>query len=544
MLRRLSFASLLLGLLSAVDSSSPANFRVAGGKIYDPDGHLFSVAGVNLRDPSVAAQVLSLLPGINFVRVAMGSPEFAAGPKVWDGFVKTMTAQRVVSHIEHHPFPFPPAYRGANLTREAATYARWAAHYKHNPYVWFGSMNEPHGGNKPGGMAAISAQHVATYDAVRKGAGATNMILLEAGEGAGNPGKVGVGSGLVEESYSSMVNVAWDLHQYGWMSKYSTDQALVNAVLLGWADNSTGIRAAQGIRSADGVMPVVNAEFGIATNGGSTPAKIDPNKDELVFAVTNWSVSHGYSSGFAGWNWDTNGWAGTNNAVQRNGKLTEWGTKLAAAIAATHQPRAADSVGFRCTTDTDCELLGKCVARRCRCDPGFTGPSCAQLNLAPHALTLPAWPPLEGYALGDHRRAAGWGFTVAPDANTATLHAVANVGCYSPANMVIGTLLMHLTSTGPAAPWKAVGIVAPPTTFNPHLRLSPKGGFVLFLRHVGSGIHPPAMNWTEAACGGVNDSEWAAMVKAGPCACSRLSPSPCPRTLTFGGCIACRHHCR
>jgi hypothetical protein len=133
----------------------------------------------------------------------------------------------------------------------------------------------------------------------------------------------------------------------------------------------------------------------------------------------------------------------------------------------THQPRAADSVGFHCTTDTDCELLGKCVAGRCRCDPGFTGPSCAQLNLAPHAPTLPAWPPLEGYALGDHRRAAGWGFTVAPDANTATLHAVANVGCYSPANMVIGTLLMHLTSTGPAAPWKAVGIVAPPTSFNP-----------------------------------------------------------------------------
>jgi hypothetical protein len=50
---------------------------------------------------------------------------------------------------------------------------------------------------------------------------------------------------------------------------------------------------------------------------------------------------------------------------------------------------------------------------------------------------------------------------------------------------------------------------------------------VLFLRHVGSGIHhPPAMNWTGAACGGVNDSEWAAMVKAGPCACSQSPLSP------------------
>jgi hypothetical protein len=334
LLRLLSLVPLLCCCLSA------PNFRVRDGKIFDPEGRLFSAAGLNLRDPSSANQVLLLFPSINFVRVSLHSAAFAAGPAAWDGFVKTMTARRVVSHMEHHPWPDPKAaYNGSNLTAESATYARWAAHYKNNPYVWFGSINEPHGGNLPGGMAAISHQHVATYDAVRHAAGSASMILLEAGEGAGNPGQVGVGSGLTEKSYSGMVNVAWDLHVYGWMSKYSTDQDVVNAYLLGWAANSTGIRAAQGIKSADGVMPVVNAEFGIATNGGSTPAKLDPNRDEVVHAVTNWSVAHGYSSGFAGWCWDAKGWAGTNAELQTNGVLTAWGRTLAAAIAATHQPR-------------------------------------------------------------------------------------------------------------------------------------------------------------------------------------------------------------
>ena len=55
------------------------------------------------------------------------------------------------------------------------------------------------------------------------------------------------------------------------------------------------------------MMPMLNAEFGIATDGRSTPAKIDPNKNELVFAVTNWSVARGYTGGFVGWCWDAKG---------------------------------------------------------------------------------------------------------------------------------------------------------------------------------------------------------------------------------------------
>jgi len=37
--------------------------------------------------------------------------------------------------------------------------------------------------------------------------------------------------------------------------------------------------------------------------------------------------------------------------------------------------------GGSCSTPDDCSLGGECTAGRCSCDPWFTGPSCALLNL-------------------------------------------------------------------------------------------------------------------------------------------------------------------
>ena len=79
MLRHLLFASLCWLSAETCCGASPKNFRVTNGKIYDPQGRLFSAAGVNLRDPSSAQQVLSLLPGINFVRVALGGGSVCVG---------------------------------------------------------------------------------------------------------------------------------------------------------------------------------------------------------------------------------------------------------------------------------------------------------------------------------------------------------------------------------------------------------------------------------------------------------------------------------
>eukprot|EP01049_Picozoa_sp_SAG25_P002071 SAG25_NODE_103_length_15482_cov_9.187415_1_plen_216_part_10 len=51
--------------------------------------------------------------------------------------------------------------------------------------------------------------------------------------------------------------------------------------------------------------------------------------------------------------------------------------------------RAADERGS-CTDATDCSLGGLCVRGRCECDPAFTGPNCAALNLLP-APTAELW---------------------------------------------------------------------------------------------------------------------------------------------------------
>jgi hypothetical protein len=148
----------------------------------------------------------------------------------------------------------------------------------------------------------------------------------------------------------------------------------------------------------------------------------------------------------------------------------------------------ASAASYKCNTADDCEMLGECVTGQCKCFPGFNGPSCAQIDLLPSLdseFSAAAWPPAGGCAmLNKTQRAYGWGFSVARDATSPTLlHAVANVGCYLPnSGMVTGTFLMHLTSIqGPTGPWKAVGIVAPMTTFNAHLRLAPSGDCICFL---------------------------------------------------------------
>lgn len=81
--------------------------------------------------------------------------------------------------------------------------------------------------------------------------------------------------------------------------------------------------------------------------------------------------------------------------------------------------------------------------------------------------------------------------------------------------MVTNTFLMHLTSTTGGTNWTAAGIVAPPTTFNAHLRLTPAGEYVLFFRNSGGKL--PPTNWETLVCnGGISDAEWAALVAKGP----------------------------
>jgi hypothetical protein len=291
-------------------------FTVNNGKITDMDGRPWIAAGLNCYDPNAATQVLTLIPGINFVRCP--TPSYV-DPTFWDAFVTAMTAAKCVCLIEFHPWYGKPgdALEGQALADEAAWYGRIAGHYKDNPYVWMASQNEPQAGD-------MTAEHVATYNAIR-GAGNNNPVFFMGGLGGGNPGQTGRAV-LDATAYAGMHNVGWDLHQYGWPSNFSTDQATVNAKLLG-NTSDTGILALQAIHSADGQMSVIIGEFGPSTSGQS----LDANADQVIEAVSVWAVENGYTAGYAAWCWK----ADPFNDVQEDGILSPWGKQLAAAIDAT-----------------------------------------------------------------------------------------------------------------------------------------------------------------------------------------------------------------
>lgn len=146
-----------------------------------------------------------------------------------------------------------------------------------------------------------------------------------------------------------------------------------------------------------------------------------------------------------------------------------------------------------CASASDCSLLGQCSDGRCHCSPGYTGPTCGQLDLQPVSSFNSAqlWPQ-PGVP-----NSSAWGFTVAYDPADRLYHAVVDVSCGCDANSSVhacteftGVLasggyassLVHLQSSRPDRDFKFVGVIAPSTSFNPHLVRSPAGLFALYFR--------------------------------------------------------------
>lgn len=314
--------------LSATGGAAPSpaadgGFHVVNGAVVDPAGGRFVAKGLAIGDVGVQDDLLRLFPGVNIVRVTFGTD---VSPSAYASFVDAMTARKNVVLLEHHPWPLADAYTGSQLQAESADYAKLAGAFKDDPYVWFGSMNEPQGGD-------ITAQQVATYDAVRN-AGAGNIVVMESGVGSGNPGQTGPAV-LDASAYARMTNIVWDLHAYGWITGGNPDQDAVNQKLVGSADSGTGVLAAQAIRSADGTVPVIVCEFGVSTSGTAR----DGNADSIVEGVTRYLVTNSYTSGFIAWHWD----ADPYNQLVRDGARTSWGDQLAAAIQATPDPGSTPS---------------------------------------------------------------------------------------------------------------------------------------------------------------------------------------------------------
>jgi poly(3-hydroxybutyrate) depolymerase len=308
-------------------------FGVLNGQIYAPNGQVFVPHGVNVGPNTMGAAsplvLQSLFPDINFVRFATGyqSSDLAGQ----EAYITSLTQAGIVAEIEDHPYPSPGVYSGAQLQAESAWYAQLAQYFVNNPYVWFGTMNEPSGGSSAG----ISDQELATYNAIRS-TGSNAILMLEL-YGGGNPGTIGIPGGMSDADYASMSNVAWDLHFYGWSVNFSTDAGTISAAI------AADVQQAQTITAAGGsTIPVIIGEFGNSTSG----ATVDPDGSQVVQAVLN----SGY--GYAAWTFGGSG--GDIDNLTNGGGLTAYGQQVAVGIAAlaAANPNGAAASGCAVTAAT------------------------------------------------------------------------------------------------------------------------------------------------------------------------------------------------
>jgi hypothetical protein len=122
--------------------------------------------------------------------------------------------------------------------------------------------------------------------------------------------------GYTASAYAAMHNVIWDVHYYGWVSGYSTNQATVTSTL------SSITAQAQQIKSADGTIPIIIGEYGNSTSG----VGIDPNATQVIQAVQ----ASGY--GYAAWAW---GNGNPGDGLTSGSGLSSYGQQVAAGIAAS-----------------------------------------------------------------------------------------------------------------------------------------------------------------------------------------------------------------
>lgn len=308
-------------------------FSTSGTQIIDPNGDPFIAKGVatfswpTLTNSAATNTLLSDFPGINMIRLAADSgftddPPYNNTPDSVASlvnFIDAVTAKGIVVEIEDHTvWQDPDTLSGSALSNEVAWYASLAAAFESNPYVWFGTMNEPLNSADP---SAIQAQELAIYSGIRA-TGNTAPILLELSGGTGT-------SFAQASAYAPLQNVVWDIHSYGQDTPgVSTNQAAVTATLDSY------IAAVQTVKMA----PVIIGEYGPAT----TVSGPDVNATEVENAV--------WDSGLGSIAW---AWGGSGpDAMGGPGALNAWGQQVASYIGTVAPPVPSVASGPSSTPTT------------------------------------------------------------------------------------------------------------------------------------------------------------------------------------------------
>eukprot|EP01043_Picozoa_sp_COSAG02_P005814 COSAG02_NODE_160_length_32694_cov_18.496947_8_plen_261_part_00 len=171
---------------------------------------------------------------------------------------------------------------------------------------------------------------------------------------------------------------------------------------------------------------------------------------------------------------------------------------LATAMAAAIPGRAAtrsyaelhDSAGPAAagTGPPPCSLNG--VGSPCKCDPGWTGANCGQLDLLPAPALASQVTALSATTTRNSAANSTWGISVVGPDETGRYHGymteIANscpLGDYGFASQIV-----HMTAAHPLGPWARQGVALAGFAHNPQAVVSPNGSILLF--HIGKELAP------------------------------------------------------
>lgn len=310
------------GSISAV-ATTTGPFRVSNGQVLDPAGKVFTPRGIAISPAQMgdANQVLADFPGLNFIRLTAfdyGSPDTYAA------FIDTMTSHGIVVEFEDHTSSDGAngggsrgiAYTGQLLTDELNWYSSIARAYASNPYVWFGTDNEPP-------TVGLSTWEQQTYNAIRN-TGNPNPIMMELPGGGYPDGQSLEAYGMDPSVYLPMSNVLVDTHLYGWSSNFIPDEQAVTSALAAL------VRGGQSMTTIDGHVPVIIGEYGIATEGEAA----DANAAQVLQVAQHSTLV----IGAVAFTWSG---PGMDTLSDGQGHLTSYGQQVAQWIASPSQPVAS-----------------------------------------------------------------------------------------------------------------------------------------------------------------------------------------------------------
>ena len=160
-------------------------------------------------------------------------------------------------------------------------------------------------------------------------------------------------------------------------------------------------------------------------------------------------------------------------------------------------PHLMQRGGAECMSDADCNLCGVCAAaaaaagarRQCRCDKGWTGPSCGVLRVGPVPTDAKA-AAYSGIIWPTDRNSTSWGGSVVPGPGGSHELFVSSIAdrC-GMAAWQANSEILHATAPSLGGPYAQSDVVLGPFAHNANpLRLSQaphKGDYAVF--HVGSG---------------------------------------------------------